>query len=401
MQGWCARRNGFQQQQSRDIQSLKSQLKEKQLSRLTLGRLKSQLSAKQQYLQQIESHLQPMVHFSRDFYPQSNALIAKNQGVDSYINNLFRDWAWDNGENEEMLSAIEDIVPQSFNAGAVITLGAGGSRLSYDFHHQYFAAHSVLLDINPVLLGAAGKIIAGGKFSLYEFPVAPLGKNNFSIRHQCKLPEKTGKTDLNNFTFILGDVLNVPFKKGTFDTVLTPWLIDIIPVDFKQFIPHVSRLLKPGGLWLNIGSLAFFHQQANWHYSDEEVIDLLKKFGFEVILHCRREINYLRSPHSANGRIENLFCFSARKKFATVSAKPHQYLPKWIQSTTKAIPVQEQLIVSSSRYLLQAQVLSAIDGNRSIVDIGRMVAQQYKMSEQSAYEAVRQILIENQQADFP
>jgi|TARA_B110000238_G_C16057470_1_gene408915 hypothetical protein len=51
--------------------------------------------------------------------------------------------------------------------------------------------------------------------------------------------------------------------------------------------------------------------------------------------------------------------------------------------------------VTSSKHLLQAQVLSAIDGERSIINIAELLAKQYDMSQDSAIAAVRQILIDN------
>ncbi len=397
-EGWIARLNGFNQTISHQINELARALRDKRISKLSCQRIKSQLNAKKVFKTQINSQLQFFASNELSQYESVNGSLAKNQGIDSYINNIFRDWAWDNGENEELIQAIGDVyADQVGDAGNVLTIGAGASRFSFDFHYAYNANHSLLLDINPFLLLSANRIINRKTISLYEFPVAPASIKDYAVLQQCKIPEKNDNHQSENFSFILADAANIPFTENTFDTILTPWLIDILPFDLREFIPHVNRVLKKGGVWINSGTLAFFHKNEDWNYSEEEVIDLLGKYGFEVICTKRRKISYMHSPHSTHGRIETIFSFSARKKFNSVPAKPHQYLPSWITNSSLAIPQKQELIAVSSKYLLQAQVLSAIDGSRSIDEIGTLLAKQYGMSEESATAAVRQILTDNYQ----
>jgi hypothetical protein len=388
---WCARINGFKQSIEDDIENISEQSKNKKNSKLTRERLKSLLKLKKQYSKQITDHVKCLKLCAPEQYIYSSNEIAKNQGIDSYINNIFRDWCWDNGENQELLESVNDVIHDDYHAGVVLTLGSGASRFSYDFHSKYNANHSVLLDINPLLLGYAAKIINGQTVELNEFPVAPLSIKDYALEQQCKAEN----AKQHKFSFLLADALDAPLTKKVFDTVLTPWVIDIIPMDLKEFIPQVNRLLKMGGLWVNTGSLAFFHSNQQWNYSQEEVIDLLKKYGFDDIQVSRKKINYLNSPHSAHERIENVFCFSAKKKFDSLPSKKFNHLPNWVNDFHVSIPDQAELIAASSKHLLQAQVLSAIDGERSIINIAELLAKQYDMSQDSAIAAVRQILIDN------
>lgn len=388
---WCARINGFKKTVEKDIADISNQSKDKHIGKLTRERLKLLLKLKKQYKKQITDHLKCFEQYAAEQYVYSGNKVAKNQGVDSYINNIFRDWCWNNNENEELLASITDVVKSDYDAGLTLTLGAGASRFSYDFHQRYNSKHSVLLDINPVLLGCAAKIINGETVTLNEFPLAPMRMQDFAVEQQCKVDGK----NQHEFSFLLSDALNAPLAEKSFDTLLTPWVIDIIPMDFREFIPQVNRLLKLGGIWVNTGSLAFLHSKQQWNYSQEEVVDLLKKYGFDDIQVKRSKINYLNSPHSAHGRIENVFSFSAKKKFDSHPVRKFNYLPDWINNHNVSIPTQAELLASSSTHLLQAQVLSAIDGERSIVKIAELLAKQYDMSEDSAIAAVRQILIDN------
>ena len=392
--GWCARLNGFKEKIDAELSDLAIQVKNKRNSKLTEKRLKKLSSSKKQYREQLTSLLASIEMMApKDEFSQ-NISIAKNQGIDSYINNVFRDWSWDNGETVELINIVRDLLSEDYVAGKTLTLGAGASRLSYDFHYTYHAEHSLLVDINPVLLGIAANIIAGEPLNIFEFPVAPLSLEDFAVNQKCNLPYDDNH-EACNFEFLLADALNLPLCHNYFDSVLTPWVIDIVPIDFRELIPHINRLLKVGGKWINTGSLAYFHNNETWNYSQEEIIDLLKKYGFDNIEISREDINYLRSPHSAHGRVESVFSFSASKKFECKAPEKFNYVPEWMCDYKLNIPVQDELVAKSSKYLFQAQILSAIDGKRSINEIGRLVATQYGISEESARAAVRQVLLDN------
>ena len=396
VQGWSARLNGYLLKNNQHIDVLKKSLDDKKTSKLTRQRVKKMMQARVQLAEQLISHLQFFYDHSTSVDLNSNVQVAQNQGVDSYINNIFRDWCWENGENEQLIQAVADVLPAEFtNAGDVLTMGSGAARFSVDFHFRWHANYSVLLDINPLLSQVAKSIIDGQTVSLYEFPIAPLSVDDYAVLQQCTWPKTLDAPRPGQFDFILGDAGNVPFEEKSFDTVLTPWLIDIIPMDLRDFIPHVNRVLKSGGVWVNTGSLAFFHNNESWNYSQSEVTDLLNKYGFDVETSQRTEIQYLHSPHSAHGRRENVFSFCARKKFDSVAPKPHAYLPNWLCDEDMSIPRLNELLAESSKHLLQAQVLSAVDGVRSVRDIGMLLAEQYEMSEQSATAAVRKILMDN------
>ena len=395
LHGWSARLNGFNHQSKQEIDHFKQSLKHKQNSSLTKQRIKALVNAKSQFVEQVKIVLKDFANENLDGHLLANKDLAKNQGVDSYINNIFRDWSWQNGETQALIECVDSVIPESeFNAGNLLTLGAGAARLSFDMHYRYQAKNSVLLDINPFLLGLASKIIQGDTVELYEFPTAPLNKDDFAVLQQCQLPELNHHVH-EDFKYVLADTLNIPFTDKSFDTVLTPWLIDIIPADFRELIAHVNRVLKVGGFWLNTGSLAFFHQQSAWNYSVDEVLDLLQKHGFEVINSNRKAIPYLQSPYSAHGRIENVFNFAVRKKHDCIKPNKHQYLSQWLIKNHMPIPQDQQIIIASSQHLLQAQVLSAIDGKRSINEISELLVKQYNMPIDQAVAVVKQVLMDN------
>jgi hypothetical protein len=188
--------------------------------------------------------------------------------------------------------------------------------------------------------------------------------------------------------------MNGPFKPGIFDTVLTPWLIDVIPQNLAECVRSVNQLLKKGGVWVNTGSLAFFHRNETWCYSEEEVLQLIAANGFEILAAGRTTIPYLQSPASAHGRVERAFSFSARKTADTEIPKRSQYLPKWLLESDQPIPDLDEFVVTSADHLLKAQILAAIDGRRTLDEIALFVAKHYGLQRSEAKGAVQRILID-------
>jgi len=394
---WKARYHGILHENSMELERLRQARDEGRCSKVGRRRIADLLQARESHRNQISEILAPLELDNIDWPADSASLLQgklpRSQGLSSYINNIFRDWAWNNGENDAMFAAVENVLSavRKKSLGSVLTLGAGACRLPYEIHRRYSPELSVALDFNPLLLQIAAHVMQGNTIPLYEFPLAPLNAASFAVLQELSAPEILAN---DNFHFLLADASNPPFRDGCFDTVVTPWLIDIIPQDLKTFIPQVNRCLTEGGVWINTGSLAFFHENESWRYSEEEVLELLEQNGFDVVSAERQTVPYLQSPHSGYGRAEKIFSFSARK-IDTVDVPPARaYLPGWILNTTLPVPSSTEAAVSSSHYLLKAQVLATIDGKRTIKQIGRILARQYGLGQRETIHAVQRILID-------
>ncbi len=394
---WKARYHGFLHQNSLQLERLREARNAPNDSELRRDRVARLLQATEQHRRQVSDILAPLdldgIDWPADAAGLLHGKLPKSQGLWSYVDNLFRDWAWENGENEALLAAVESVLGAGpgMDVGSVLTLGAGACRLPYDLHRRYAPTRSVVVDLNPLLLLIGSEVIRGGTVPLYEFPIAPLNANSFAVLQELSAPVPL---DCDNFDFVLADATRPPFAPGSFDTVVTPWLIDIIPQDLRSFIPQVNQCLKDGGTWINTGSLAFFHNDETWRYSEEEVVELLEQNGFLVVAAERKSVPYLQSPHSAHGRREEVFSFAARKLEDTVAPSPREYLPDWILDTSLAVPASTETAVSSSHHLLKAQVLATIDGKSTIRQISRSLARQYGLGRREMENAVQRILLE-------
>jgi hypothetical protein len=214
------------------------------------------------------------------------------------------------------------------------------------------------------------------------------------VLRTCAAPEPLTNAELANFYLLLGDATQPPLKQDAFDTVLTPWYVDIISQDFLDCARTVNRQLRTGGIWVNTGSLAFFHRNEAWCYSEEEVLELLVGNGFEIVATERATLPYLQSPASAHGRVERVFSFAARKIAAAPMPKPVSYLPPWVREPDRPVPDLDEFVVASAHHLLRAQALAAIDGKRTLEEIALLVAKRYGLQRSEARGAVERILLE-------
>jgi hypothetical protein len=319
--------------------------------------------------------------------------VPANSGIASHLPHIFRDWCWDNGESEEQFEAIRSVLNDisAASLGATLTIGAGACRLPYDIHRAFKPRLSVVMDVNPLLLFIASQIVRGESPALVEFPSAPIRESSFAVNHECFAPEELGDEDA--FRFLLGDGSHPPLADASFDTVLTPWLIDSIPQSLRDFSLAMNRILKVGGQWLNSGSLAFTHTDVTQRLSEEEVLECVEQCGFEITSTDRRRIPYMQSPHSAHWRHESILSFRARKMRDVEETRLFRHLPEWLLDTSSAVPTLAEFSEASSENLLRAQILAAIDGKRSIEEIGEFLAREYGLRKAEAQNAVRGILM--------
>ena len=400
---WRARFNGFLHANASEQARLKEALQDRTLGRLGRERVAALFEAREAQRKQIFELLAPLSLSARRTDPSLDragslhSKLPKQQGLTSYYSNVFRDWSWDNGENDKLFECVGCVLQREseFTPGKMLTLGAGAGRLSYDLHRHYSPVLSVALDINPLLVFLASRVIGGARVALHEFPIAPLNKASFAVLRECAAPEPlAAELAGGSFSFVLGDALGPPFKAGSFDTVVTPWLLDIVPQSPAECARAVNRQLKVGGMWINTGSLAFFHRNEAWCLSEEELLEVVAACGYTILESERRRIPYLQSPASAHGRVETVLSFRARKTAEAVGAKTTPHLPAWFLEADRCIPDFDEFVVASADHLLKAQILAAIDGRRTIEEIALLVAKRYGLQKSEAKGAVQRILLD-------
>lgn len=313
--------------------------------------------------------------------------LPADQGLTTYYPNIHRDWVWGDAENAASLQ----LVTGTLGVGApgnVVVLGAGAGRLAYDLHQRLPADNTVALDFNPLLALVAARAVTGEGVELWEFPIAPRAIADHAVLQSLVAPEPVRP----GFHLVLGDVLRPPFAAGSVDVVVTPWVVDILPEDFRNFAARVNGLLKPGGRWICFGSLVFSQPEAACRYSLEEVLAIVMDNGFAEPVVREDEIPYMCSPASRHGRRELVVTIAATKDQAVPRLPRHRALPDWLVAGTQPVPLLPAFQLQAMTTRIYGFIMGLIDGRRSVADMAKLLADQRLMTREEAEPAVRAFL---------
>ena len=392
---WQDRYLRLMQEVDTEIRQLEMQSSEVQ-STTTQRRLCHMRKAKRQFKKQIIDLLTPFnlaTDKSHDIETRTaRARLPQSQTLTSYMTNIFRDWAWGQAENESACGVLVSLMEGAGveRLGKLLTLGAGPGALTHLLEQRIPTSYSVKFDINPMFAAVNSAMMAKRTVTMMEFPIAPIDLAANAVQRKCKWTNLGGVEQSGPKTiYALGDIREAPFVEASFDTVLTPWLLDLFPEDLDMLLSTVNRLLPVGGTWLNTGSLNFMSAGAQFNLSPDELLERIGQYGFAVKSQDRSRLPYLQSPASAHHREEQVFSFCAFKTNDAV--EPHRQTLR----AGAATPVPDiETQYAASNYLLRAQVLCAVDGKRTVADIGSAVAKQYRLDPNEALRVVEGILNE-------
>jgi ubiquinone/menaquinone biosynthesis C-methylase UbiE len=389
---WRGRLHRLLLELDRDAAQVRAELDRANLRTLTRSRLKLLASAYSDHGRRLQALLAPLELEGRQARLETHLALRTRlppgQGLTSYYVNLHRDWCWGAEENEASFSLISDLLGGNA-AGRTLVLGVGAGRLVYDFHTRCAPQLTVGLDINPLLLLAARRILSGQTVSLYEFPIAPRRLEDHAILRHLVAERPVD----DNLHLVFADAMRAPFAPESFDTVITPWFIDIIAADLAELVPRINRLLRPGGLWLNFGSLSFSHREAALCYTQEETREILQQHGFGLGSERETTLPYMRSPASRHSRLETVVAFSAIRQASAGLPAAHRELPDWLVDLGAPVPLSREFEMTIVATRIQAFVMSLIDGRRSARDMAQQLAAQKLMTAEEAVPAVRAFLL--------
>jgi hypothetical protein len=243
----------------------------------------------------------------------------------------------------------------------------------------------VATDFNPLLLAVAREMFAGRALELYEFPIAPRAVTDHAILRRLTSPGPARA----GLELVAADALQAPFGEGVFDTVVTPWFIDIIGEPFARVAARVNMVLKPGGRWINTGSIAFSRAAHAERFSLEEILETLPQAGFSTAKVREATLPYMRSPASRHSRQENVVTWVTEKVAAPAERPRSRVLPDWLLQPGLPVPRTRAFEMQAISSRIHAFLLALINGERSMRDMSRMLVEQKLMSADEAEAQVR------------
>ncbi len=222
---------------------------------------------------------------------------------------------------------------------------------------------------------------------MYDFPNAPVTTADVTRLYTLA----SAKPKLTGLHFLFADVGDLPIKPQSFNSVLTPWLIDILPMNFSQLAQRVNQILEVGGEWLNFGPLGFSHRHESQNLTSDEIKEQLIENGFKVEIEKVSRIRYLSAKNEVNSRNETAYLFKARK-VNNVLVEPFDYRADWLVNLDKPIPLTDEIKKHQQLVRFQGDLFLTINGSVSVNQIAQLFATHYKVSADAALKMTVNVL---------
>ncbi len=385
---WRMRAQGLIQHYEKAIADLKEELRAPSLRTSTRSRLEKTRAMTIAHVEFLRATFEPLKLNQKGAQPSAEALgykLPPSQAIQGYFPNLIRDWASESGENEAGFLLLKEAWGESY-AERTLVLGAGACRLAFDLHSSGLSKQTVCADLNPLLFLVARRILAGETLKLVHFPTAP--KNNEAASGVLRVAKAPKATRTEGFSQVFADVYYLPFADESVDTVVTPWLIDILPQRFEYLVQEINRVLKPGGTWINSGSLNFTLRRWSDSVSPEEAIEIASENGFKQEMFFQRAVPYLHTAEDAHQRTETVTTFRLKKTHKAPLSQQAPLSPEWLADISVAIPKEMTDQNEVAFFDSQAFLIAHIDGKRSAKDLALLLSQRYGLAADESLDAV-------------
>ena len=170
--------------------------------------------------------------------------------------------------------------------------------------------------------------------------------------------------------------------------MVTAWFIDVVAADVRVTAAAINRVLRPGGLWLNVGPLRFRGSLAQ-QYAIDEVHELVGASAFALRSSSQSDVPYFDSPYSGSRRLETVFAFGAEKIAEAAPASVPASAAPWVSDPRLPIPVSPTLVAMAKTSIFTASMLSLVDGTRSMVDIAEGLSTNWQIEPARVLEQLR------------
>ncbi|TVS14682.1 MAG: methyltransferase domain-containing protein [Gammaproteobacteria bacterium] len=388
---WRGRLHAELRRLQQDAKLLDAALAQGALAPLTKRRLELRRDAARVHHDELRDLLAPLLAghpaAGAETYLALRTRPPTDQGLTTYYSNVHRDWCWGDEENRRSVELISEAFAARERPQHMLVLGCGAGRLARDLHEHFGCRSTVAMDFNPLLMLIAARMFRGETLRLHEFPIAPKRMADQAVARTLEAsPAAPGLTPL------LGDALRPPFAPGSFDTVVTPWVLDILPDAPAHIAARINRLLQPDGRWISFGSLSFSHADPALCLSLEETLAMVEAAGFAAPDVVEAEIPYMCSPASRHGRREQLVTFCADRIKEIPQPERHTALPDWIVTGRQPVPVLPHFQMQMLTSRVHLFIMSLIDGKRTLEDMAQLMEAQQLMSRAEAEPAIRTFL---------
>ncbi|KAG9439542.1 hypothetical protein H6P81_019707 [Aristolochia fimbriata] len=249
---------------------------------------------------------------------QLNVPLVDVDKVRCIIRNIVRDWASEGRRERDqcykpILEELVRLFPQRSKASppSCLVPGAGLGRLALEISRLGFICQGNEFSYYMMICSSyiLNQTQAAGEWTIY--PWIHSNCNSLSDNDQLRPvtfpdihPASAGITE--GFSMCGGDfveVYNDASQEGSWDAVVTCFFLDTAH-NIVEYIEIISRILKDGGVWINLGPLlyhfadAYGEDEMSIEISLEDVKKIAFHYGFSLELEETIETTYTVNPRS-------------------------------------------------------------------------------------------------------
>ncbi|XP_022936053.1 carnosine N-methyltransferase-like isoform X2 [Cucurbita moschata] len=269
---------------------------------------------------------------------QMNVPLVDVDKVRCIIRNIVRDWATEGQKERDqcykpILEELHSLFPDRKNESppACLVPGAGLGRLALEISCLGFISQGnefsyYMMICSSFILNHTQKV---GEWTIY--PWIHSNSNSLSDSDQLRPvsipdihPASAGITE--GFSMCGGDFVEVysdPSQVGLWDAVVTCFFIDTAH-NIIEYIEVISRILKDGGVWINLGPLLYHfadmygqEDEMSIEPSLEDVKRIILHYGFVFEKERTVETTYTTNPKSMMQNRYYAAFWTMRKKSTT------------------------------------------------------------------------------------
>ena len=245
--------------------------------------------------------------------------LPKQYSMAEALGFFYRDWCGTDRAEDELSVILDTFRSQieryADDADSVLVPGAGAGRFACEMAHVYDSAFA--FDYSLHMAQIFYDILTSGiTLHRVNFRSNAIRTEDVVVRFDLSLDNVQNRIRRDvlddRLSYFVGNALDVPLPGNSLSAVACLYFIDIVPV--REHMIEIRRLLKRGGLLINFGPLRYMRGDVANMLSGEEIMDLYRESGFDILAHdVVPNTQLASSPVITRVQSDNLM-FVARKR---------------------------------------------------------------------------------------
>lgn len=226
-----------------------------------------------------------------------------------------RDWCRSDAAEREIATIVDTVrgyvEAYASDADRVCVPGAGAGRFACELAAVYDDVFAFDYSYHMARLFRA--VVDGGlTIHRVNFRSNVVRTEDVVVRYDLSLDAAARSRIDGRLIYAVTNALDVPLPGNALSAVACIYFIDMVPV--REHMLEVRRLLKPGGLFINFGPLRYMRGDVANMLSGEEILDLYRESGFDILAHDVVPNTQLAASPVITSVHSNNFTFVARKR---------------------------------------------------------------------------------------